>query len=141
MEDVGSAAARVGAVWLALVLALIVVPSALGVSLGISEAYMWVLMKTLEWATIRIEKGVKKPQPQILKTPAANEKEGLKGAGTGCPHVLKDELVGKKTSLAEQRALAGTQEKKRVYDLWKKGQATQEDYKDVVRKLEGPKPN
>ncbi len=25
------------------------------------------------------------------------------------------------------------QEKKRVYGLWKKGQATQEDYKDVVR--------
>ena len=47
--------------------------------------------------------------------------------------MLKDKLVGKKTSLAEQRALAGTQGKKRVYDLWKKGQATQEDYKDVVR--------
>lgn len=48
MEDVGSAVAWVGAVWLALVLALIVLPSALGVSLGISEAYMWVLVKTLE---------------------------------------------------------------------------------------------
>ena len=45
----------------------------------------------------------------------------------------KDEPVGK-TGLAEQRALAGTQEKEKgVYDLWKKGQATQEDYKDVVR--------
>lgn len=35
--------------------------------------------------------------------------------------------------------------KRRVYELWKKGQATQEDYKDVVmfagRKLEEPKPN
>jgi len=47
--------------------------------------------------------------------------------------VLKDELVGKKTGLAEQRALAGTQAKKRFYDLWKKGQATQEDYKDVMK--------
>ena len=36
----------------------------------------------------------------------------LKGAGAGRPHVLKDELAGKKTGLAEQRALAGTQEKK-----------------------------
>jgi len=36
----------------------------------------------------------------------------LKGTGAGCPHVLKDELAGKKTSLAEQRVLAGTQEKK-----------------------------
>ncbi|KAK4830258.1 hypothetical protein QYF61_009351 [Mycteria americana] len=57
----------------------------------------------------------------------------LKGTGAGRPHVPKDELPGKKPSLAEQRALAGTQGKKRVYDLWKKGQATQEDYKDVVR--------
>jgi len=48
MEEVGSVAARVAAVWLALVLALIVLPSALGVSLGISEAYMRVLVKTLE---------------------------------------------------------------------------------------------
>ncbi|KAK4826807.1 hypothetical protein QYF61_011615 [Mycteria americana] len=44
-----------------------------------------------------------------------------------------DEPAGKKTGLAEQKALAGPQEKGRVYDLWKKGQATQEDYKDVVR--------
>ncbi|KAK4809932.1 hypothetical protein QYF61_001659 [Mycteria americana] len=35
----------------------------------------------------------------------------LKGAGADRPHVLKDELAGKKTSLAEQRDLAGTQEK------------------------------
>ncbi|KAK4826796.1 hypothetical protein QYF61_011604, partial [Mycteria americana] len=57
----------------------------------------------------------------------------LKGTGAGCPHVPKDEPAGKKTGLAEQKALAGIQEKGRVYDLWKKGQATQEDYKDVVR--------
>lgn len=45
----------------------------------------------------------------------------------------KDEPAGKKSSLAERRALAGTQGKKRrVYDLWKKGQAAQEAYKDVV---------
>lgn len=46
----------------------------------------------------------------------------------------KDELAGKKTGLAEQKLLDGTQEKKRRdYHLWKKEQATQEDYKDVVR--------
>lgn len=48
MEELGWLAARLSAAWLALVLALIVLPSALGVSLGISEAYMWVLVKTLE---------------------------------------------------------------------------------------------
>lgn len=37
-----------------------------------------------------------------------------------------------KTSLAEQGVLAGTCEKK-VHDLWKKGQANQKAYKDVVR--------
>lgn len=34
----------------------------------------------------------------------------LKGTQGGCPHVMKDSPVGKKTSLAEQTALAGTQE-------------------------------
>ena len=52
--------------------------------------------------------------------------------------MLKDEPVGK-TSQAEQRALAGTQEKKKkkkkrkVSDLWKKRQATRDNYKDVMR--------
>ena len=36
----------------------------------------------------------------------------LKGTGAVCPHVLQDKPAGKTTSLAEQRALAGTQEKK-----------------------------
>lgn len=42
------AVGQLGAAWLALVLGLVMLPSALGVSLGISEAYMWVLVKTLE---------------------------------------------------------------------------------------------
>ena len=51
-----------------------------------------------------------------------------------CTHVPKGEPVWKVASLAVQRALRGTQGKKmRVYDLWKKGQAAQEDHKDVVR--------
>ena len=36
----------------------------------------------------------------------------LKGTGAGCPHVPQDELAGKTTGLAEEGALAGTQEKK-----------------------------
>ncbi|XP_014110309.1 PREDICTED: glycerol-3-phosphate acyltransferase 3 isoform X2 [Pseudopodoces humilis] len=63
---------QVAAVWLAVVLGLIVLPSALGISLGISEAYMRVLVKTLEWATIRLQKSAKKPQPQVPRTPTAN---------------------------------------------------------------------
>ncbi|XP_064005611.1 glycerol-3-phosphate acyltransferase 3 isoform X2 [Pogoniulus pusillus] len=72
MEDLWSAVLRLGAAWLALVFALIVLPSALGISLGISEAYMWALVKALEWATIRIEKGNQRPPPQKPKSPAPN---------------------------------------------------------------------
>lgn len=42
---------------------------------------------------------------------------------TGCPHVPKDEPAWKKTILAEHRAVARAQKKKKVYDLLKKGQA------------------
>jgi len=35
--------------------------------------------------------------------------------------VLKDELAGKKTSLAEQRALAGTQQKKEILRTLEEG--------------------
>jgi len=38
--------------------------------------------------------------------------ESLKDTGADFPHVPQDELVGKMTSLAEQGAFAGTQEKK-----------------------------
>jgi len=38
----------------------------------------------------------------------------LKGTGAGCPHVPQDEPAGKTIGLAEQGALAGTQEKKEV---------------------------
>jgi len=36
----------------------------------------------------------------------------VKGAGAGHAHVPKDKMVGKTTGLAEQGALAGTQEEK-----------------------------
>lgn len=57
MEELGSLAVSLGTAWLSLVLALIVLPSALGVSLGISEAYMWVLVKTLEVGSPRVLHG------------------------------------------------------------------------------------
>lgn len=48
MEDLISAAAKVLSVWLTVVITLIVLPSVFGVSLGISEVYMRILVKTLE---------------------------------------------------------------------------------------------
>ena len=58
------------------------------------------------------------PWEAVLKGKGVQEgwaffkKEILKAQEQAVPHVPKDELVGKKTSLNEQRALAGTREKK-----------------------------
>ncbi|CAL8249149.1 unnamed protein product [Merluccius merluccius] len=43
-------------IWWYLILALIMVPAMFGVSLGISELYMTILVKTLEWATLKMRK-------------------------------------------------------------------------------------
>jgi len=47
--------------------------------------------------------------------------------------VLQDRPAGKTTGLAEQGDFAGAQEKRRIYHLWKKGQATQEEYRGLIR--------
>ncbi|XP_028932860.1 glycerol-3-phosphate acyltransferase 3 isoform X1 [Ornithorhynchus anatinus] len=47
-------------VWLTLVLTLVLLPSVCGLSLGISELYISSLVRLLEWATLRIERGVHK---------------------------------------------------------------------------------
>ncbi|KAG3276326.1 glycerol-3-phosphate acyltransferase 3 [Ictidomys tridecemlineatus] len=62
-------AGKILSTWLTLVLGLILLPSAFGVSLGISEIYMKILVKTLEWATLRIEKGAEKES--VLKNSAS----------------------------------------------------------------------
>ena len=51
--------------------------------------------------------------------------------------MLKDDPAGKKTGLAEERTLAGTWGKSRVYRLGRKGQAAREDYKGVTRLCRG----
>lgn len=60
------------------------------------------------------------------------KREILKVRGQSVLMCQKMRWVGKKTSLTEQRALAGTQKGKESFDLWKKGHGTQVDYKDVV---------
>uniref|UniRef100_A0A8C8RGK8 Glycerol-3-phosphate acyltransferase 3 n=1 Tax=Pelusios castaneus TaxID=367368 RepID=A0A8C8RGK8_9SAUR len=72
MEDLGSAVVQVLSVWLTLVFTLILLPSVFGMSLGISELYMRLLVKTLEWATRRIQKGVRQQQAQSLKDSASS---------------------------------------------------------------------
>ncbi|MCJ8740905.1 hypothetical protein PDJAM_G00064410 [Pangasius djambal] len=53
-------------VWLCAVLGLIVFPAMFGVSLGFTDLYIKVLVKTLEWATRRIQRG----QKEQLELPA-----------------------------------------------------------------------
>lgn len=51
-------------VWLSIVVWLIVLPAMFGVSLGFTDIYIKVLVKTLEWATLRIQRG-QKEQPTL----------------------------------------------------------------------------
>uniref|UniRef100_A0A8C6WFY7 1-acylglycerol-3-phosphate O-acyltransferase 9, like n=1 Tax=Neogobius melanostomus TaxID=47308 RepID=A0A8C6WFY7_9GOBI len=53
-------------IWLFLIISLIMIPAMFGFSLGVSETYMTVLVKTLEWATLNIQKG--KQKNRLLKT-------------------------------------------------------------------------
>ncbi|NP_001087492.1 glycerol-3-phosphate acyltransferase 3 [Xenopus laevis] len=59
MEDFKTIACNIFIIWLTLVIVLILLPSMFGSSLGISEVYMKILVKVLEWATLRIQKGFK----------------------------------------------------------------------------------
>lgn len=59
-----------------------------------------------------------------------NEEGNLKGTGARHLYVPKDELLGKKTFLAEQGAFAGTQVKKEFMTSGRRGR---QEYKDVFR--------
>ncbi|XP_034628252.1 glycerol-3-phosphate acyltransferase 3 [Trachemys scripta elegans] len=72
MEDLLFVVAKVMSVWLTVGFTLIVLPSVFGASLGISEVYMRILVKTLEWATIRIQKGVRQEQAMALKNSSSS---------------------------------------------------------------------
>lgn len=66
-------------------------------------------------------------------TSFASVHRNLEGAGTDCPYVPKNESPRKTTSPEGQRALEGTEEKKRVYHLLKEDQVSQEMLKGVAR--------
>lgn len=59
------------------------------------------------------------------------EEGNPRSAETGCPHVPKEEVLGKKTSLSRVFWFE-IRKNRRVYGLSKKGPAVQ-DYKDIVR--------
>ncbi|KAJ8285306.1 hypothetical protein GJAV_G00025350 [Gymnothorax javanicus] len=74
-------------IWFSAVVALIMLPAMFGVSLGITEFYMKVLMKTLEWATLRIQKV--KGNQQILRNSSSN---GIIQRGVGSMEQEMEEL-------------------------------------------------
>ncbi|XP_041666091.1 glycerol-3-phosphate acyltransferase 3 [Cheilinus undulatus] len=64
MEDLWSVAVGVFQVWMFVVLFLIMLPAMFGLSLGVTGVYIQVLVKILEWATIRIQRG-RQEQPSV----------------------------------------------------------------------------
>uniref|UniRef100_A0A8C7HLF8 Phospholipid/glycerol acyltransferase domain-containing protein n=1 Tax=Oncorhynchus kisutch TaxID=8019 RepID=A0A8C7HLF8_ONCKI len=62
-------------VWVCLIVALLMVPAMFGFSLGISETYMKILVKMLEWATLRIQT-VNKAQRIIQSSSFNSEDDG-----------------------------------------------------------------
>ncbi|KAK1212035.1 LIN1 transcriptase, partial [Pygoscelis papua] len=61
------------------------------------------------------------------------QEEILKAQEQAVPMCQKMSQWGRRPSWLNRELWLELRNKRRVYDLWKKGQATQEDYKDVVR--------
>lgn len=63
MEDAWDVACLLIQLWLSVVFGLIMLPAMCGASLGVTEIYIKVLVKTLEWATLRIQRGQRDQPP------------------------------------------------------------------------------
>ncbi|XP_056138992.1 glycerol-3-phosphate acyltransferase 3-like [Lampris incognitus] len=70
MEDLWATVLWGLQIWLYLIVVFIMVPAMFGFSLGISESYMNVLVKILEWATLKIQKA--NADERAMKTFASN---------------------------------------------------------------------
>ncbi|XP_041825229.1 glycerol-3-phosphate acyltransferase 3 isoform X1 [Melanotaenia boesemani] len=57
MEDLYSVALAVFQLWMVMVLFFIMLPAMFGLSLGVTGVYIQILVRILEWATIRIQRG------------------------------------------------------------------------------------
>ncbi|KAK4807146.1 hypothetical protein QYF61_018487 [Mycteria americana] len=78
------------------------------------------------------------PWEAVLKGKGVQEswtffkKEILKAQEQAVPMCRKTSRKGRRLTWLNREIWLELRKKKRVYDLWKKGQATQEDYKDVM---------
>ncbi|XP_010183496.1 PREDICTED: glycerol-3-phosphate acyltransferase 3-like [Mesitornis unicolor] len=66
-EDYGHVEGKFLLSWTVLFVVLVLLPSILRVSLGISHFYVKIVIKMLEWATLQIEEGVKKQKALALE--------------------------------------------------------------------------
>ncbi|KAK4818760.1 hypothetical protein QYF61_018932 [Mycteria americana] len=79
------------------------------------------------------------PWEAVLKGKVVQEswtffkKEVLKAQEQAIPMCQKTSQWGRRPAWLNRELWPELRKKRRVYDLWKKGQATQEDYKDVMR--------
>ncbi|XP_040914258.1 glycerol-3-phosphate acyltransferase 3 [Toxotes jaculatrix] len=64
MEDIWCVAAAVFQVWMFVVVFFIMLPAMFGLSLGVTGVYIQILVKILEWATLRIQRG-RQEQPGV----------------------------------------------------------------------------
>lgn len=64
MEDLWSVAVGLLQLWMFVVVFLIMFPAMFGLSLGVTGVYIQILVKILEWATVRIQRG-RQEQPSV----------------------------------------------------------------------------
>lgn len=64
MEDLWTVAVAVFQLWIFVVVFFITLPAMFGLSLGVTSVYIQILVKLLEWATIRIQRG-RQEQPSV----------------------------------------------------------------------------
>ncbi|KAM6900996.1 glycerol-3-phosphate acyltransferase 3 [Lycodopsis pacificus] len=64
MDDWWSVAAGLFQVWMFVVIFLIMLPAMFGLSLGVTGVYIRILVRILEWATLRIQRG-RQQQPSV----------------------------------------------------------------------------
>ncbi|XP_076020465.1 glycerol-3-phosphate acyltransferase 3 [Genypterus blacodes] len=77
MEDMWSVAVFVSQVWMFSMVFLIMLPAMFGLSLGVTGVYIRILVKILEWATLRIQRGCKeKPTVPVHLPNGIIEREG-----------------------------------------------------------------
>uniref|UniRef100_A0A3B4WZP8 Glycerol-3-phosphate acyltransferase 3 n=1 Tax=Seriola lalandi dorsalis TaxID=1841481 RepID=A0A3B4WZP8_SERLL len=76
MEDVWSVAVGVFQVWMFVVVFFIMLPAMFGLSLGVTGVYIQILVKILEWATLRIQRG-RQEQPRIIERAGGSMEEEM----------------------------------------------------------------